>query len=135
MAEEDEFRALPLFQNCWDLLILDLVLVEIGDSVDDDPGDTASEVNALVHDEAQDSGCEDIVLHVLVPTLGWVLAYLRWRSGCDTYSPKSLEHIQMNIVFRELIVDTKVGFWSAQGRIREDVHGWAEGGGSRGGQE
>lgn len=99
MAEKDQFRALPLLRNCWDLLVLDLVLVEIGDAIDDDPWETASKVDEFVHDEAHDSGCKDIVLHELVPTLGWMLACLMWRSGCDTYGPESLKQIQMNIIF------------------------------------
>ena len=99
VAEENEFCALPLFGDCGDLLVLDLVLVEIGDSVDDDPRNTSSKVNNLMHDEAQDSGREDIILHVLVPTLRGLLAFAMWRSERLTYSPKTLEQIQVNIVF------------------------------------
>jgi hypothetical protein len=69
VAEENEFRTLPLLGRCGNLLVLDLVLVEIGDSVDDDPRDASSKIHHLMHNEAQDSGREDIILHVLVPTL------------------------------------------------------------------
>ena len=76
VAEKDEFRALPLFRNSGDLLVLDLVLVEIGDSVDDDPGYTTPKVYAFVHDKTQDPGREDIVLHILVPTLALSVSIL-----------------------------------------------------------
>lgn len=69
VAEEDEFRACPLLGGGGDLALLDLVLVEIGDVSDNDPGETATEINDLVHDEAHDSGGQDIILHVEVPTL------------------------------------------------------------------
>jgi hypothetical protein len=54
MAEKDQFRALLLLRNCWDLLVLDLVLVEIGDAIDDDLWETASKVDEFVHNEAYD---------------------------------------------------------------------------------
>lgn len=76
VAEENQFRALPLFGRGWDLLVLDLVLVEIRDSIDDYPGNASTKVHNFMHDKAHDSGREDIILHVLVPT-----------------SPKTLEHI------------------------------------------
>lgn len=69
VGEEDEFCAGPLLGDGGDLLPLDLVFVEIGDAVDYDPGETAAEVDGFVHDEAEDSGGEDIVLHVGIPAL------------------------------------------------------------------
>jgi hypothetical protein len=81
MTEKNELRALPLFSDSGDFLVLDLVFVEIGDSIDDNPGDASAEVDNLMHDEAQDSGREDIILHVLVPALGGVLAFEMWRSA------------------------------------------------------
>lgn len=69
VGEEDELRAVPLFGCGGDFLPLNLVLVEIGDAVDDDPGDAASEVDKFVHDERHDSGGENIVLHICIPAL------------------------------------------------------------------
>ena len=47
--------------------VLDLVLVEVGDHVDDDPGQGAPEVDQLMQDERHDAGSQDVVLHVGVP--------------------------------------------------------------------
>jgi hypothetical protein len=69
MAEKDEFGAFPLFCGGWDLLVLDLVLVEVWDAIDDDPGETATEVDDFVHEKAHDTGGDHIVLHVCVPAL------------------------------------------------------------------
>ena len=69
VGEEDEFRAVPLLGGGGDFLPLNLVLVEVGDLADYDPGNAAAEVDDLVHDEGHDSGGEDIVLHVRVPAL------------------------------------------------------------------
>lgn len=69
MGEEDEFRASPLLGDGGDLLALQLVLVEVGDATDDDPGETAAEVDCFVHDETHDSSREDVVLHVGIPAL------------------------------------------------------------------
>ena len=69
VGQEDEFRAVPLLGGSGDLLPLNLVLVEVGDAIDDDPGNTAPEVDAFVHNEGHDSGGEDIVLHIRVPGL------------------------------------------------------------------
>ena len=70
MAEKDEPGAGPLLGDGGHLLALDLVLVEVGDAVDNDPGETSAEVNNLMHDEAHDSRGDDIVLHIGVPALG-----------------------------------------------------------------
>lgn len=78
VAEKDEFCALPLFCHSGDLLVLDLVLVEIGDAVDDDPGYASPKVYTFVHDKAQDPSREDIILHVLVPTLHYLLVFCEW---------------------------------------------------------
>ncbi len=47
--------------------VLNLPLVEEGDGVDDDPGQCSPKVYKLVHDEAHNTGREDIVLHPEVP--------------------------------------------------------------------
>ena len=69
VGEEDEPRAGPLLCGGGDLLPLNLVLVEVGDPADYDPGDAAAEVDGLVHHKGHDSSREDIVLHVRVPAL------------------------------------------------------------------
>jgi hypothetical protein len=51
---------------------LDLVFVEVGHAVDDDPGERAAEVDEFVHHEGHDAGCENVVLHVCVPGLEFV---------------------------------------------------------------
>lgn len=88
MAEKNEFRALPLLSDCGDLLVLDLVSVEIGDSVDDNPGEGSAKVDNLMHNEAHDPGRKNIVLHVLVPTLRGLLAFAMWRSGAMDVPPR-----------------------------------------------
>lgn len=98
MTEENEFRACPLFLHGGDLRPLKLVLVEVWDLVDNDPGKTSSKVNSLVHDETHDTGREDVVLHVCIPTLQDILALTWWRHLRDTYSPKSLENVQLHVI-------------------------------------
>jgi hypothetical protein len=43
--------------------ILDLVLIEIGDSVDHHPGKTSAKVDDFVQDKAHDACRQSIVLH------------------------------------------------------------------------
>ena len=82
MAEENEFGALPLFCCGWNLVGLNPVLVEIGELRDDDPGKTSAKVDQFVHHEAHDSGGEDIVLHVGIPTLQSLVVSIAFqRSG------------------------------------------------------
>lgn len=47
--------------------VLDLVLVEGGNSVDDNPWQAASEVDNLVHHERHDASGEGIILHIQIP--------------------------------------------------------------------
>lgn len=98
MTEENEFGTRPLFLRCGDLLILDLVPVKKRYLVYYDPRQTSSEVYDFVHDEAHDTGCEDIVLHVLVPALHCLLVSnvaVCWRL---TYGPEALKNVEMHIV-------------------------------------
>ena len=100
VAEENEFRALPLFGRGWNLLVLDLVLVEIGDSINDNPGNASAKVHNFMHDEAHYPSREDIILHVLVPTLDWWLAFVNVAVWLRlTYGPETLKQVQVNIVF------------------------------------
>jgi len=48
--------------------LLNLVLVEIGNTVNDDPGQRSAKVHGLVHDERHDSGSQDVVAHPSVPS-------------------------------------------------------------------
>lgn len=119
VRDEDEFRALPLLSRGGDLLlwkddvssalssrfpivlatyVLNLVLVEVGYPVDDDPGQTAAEVDDLVHEEAHDAGGEDIVADVGVPR-----------------SPHTLEVVEVDIVLGDLVELVPVGV----GRVRQ----------------
>jgi len=81
MTEEDELRACPLFSSGWDLLPLNLVFVEVGYGIDYNPGNAAAKIDGFVHDETEDSGREDIILHVGIPTLdgGLVDISIMWR--------------------------------------------------------
>lgn len=60
---------------------LNLVLLEVGNLVDDDPWQGAAEVDDLVHDEAHDTGGEHVVADVCVPR-----------------SPHALEVVEVDIV-------------------------------------
>ena len=51
----------------WKSHLLDLVFPEHGQHVDYYPGQRATKVDGLVHDEGHDACSEDIVLHVGVP--------------------------------------------------------------------
>jgi len=106
MTEEDEPGAGPLFGNGGDLLPLKLVFVEIGDTVDYYPGKGTSKVDGFVHDKGHDSSREDVVLHICIPG-----------------RPEAFEDVEMDIVFRELVVDAKIGFWVCQSGVGHEVHG------------
>ena len=71
---------------------LNLVFVEVWDHADDDPGQTAAEVDGLVHDEAHDTGGEGIVADVCVPR-----------------SPHALEVVEVDIVLGHLVEVVPVG--------------------------
>lgn len=61
--------------------VLNLELLEVRDLVDDNPHQAAAKVDELVHDEAHDTGSEDVVADVCVPR-----------------SPHALEVVEVNIV-------------------------------------
>jgi hypothetical protein len=67
VAQQDELGALPLLSGSRDLVLLNLVLVEIGNAIDDHPGERATKVDELVHQEGHDTGGEHIVANVGVP--------------------------------------------------------------------
>ena len=115
MGQKDHFRAGPLFCGSRDLLSLNLILVEIGNSTDYDPGKTPAKIYNLVHDEAHDPGGKDIVLHICVPALYQLSGEDFWPSALDsTYSPETLENVQVNIVLGQLVVYSEVGIRSGE---------------------
>ena len=115
MGQKDHFRAGPLFCGSRDLLSLDLILVEVGNSTDYDPGKTPAKIYNLVHDEAHDPGGKDIVLHICVPALYQLLGDNLWRSELDsTYGPETFENVQVNIVLGQLGVYSEIGIRSGE---------------------
>ncbi len=118
MGEENQFRACPLFLPRRDLQPLNFIFIEVWDRIDDDPGKTAAEIDRFVHDEAHDTGRKNIVLHVGIPTLPWIVRIdMVARVVWSTYSPETLENVQMHIVLGHLIVDTQVCFGGCQSGI------------------
>jgi len=96
-------------------LSLNLILVEIGNSTDYDPGKTPAKIYNLVHDEAHDPGGKDIVLHICVPALYQLLGDNLWRSELDsTYGPETFENVQVNIVLGQLGVYSEIGIRSGE---------------------
>lgn len=67
VAKQNQPGTLPLLLPCWNLLVLNLVLVEGGDAVDDHPGKRAAKVDDLMHDKGHDARRKHIVLHKGVP--------------------------------------------------------------------
>ena len=65
---------------------LDLVLLEVWDLVHDHEGQSAAEVDQLVHNEGHDARGKHIILHVGVP-----------RGPC------LLEHIEVDVVLSDLV--------------------------------
>jgi hypothetical protein len=56
---------------------LNLVLVKVWDLGDNNPGQTSSKVEELMHAEAHDTCRKDIILHIRVPTLRDVISIYR----------------------------------------------------------
>lgn len=69
VADENDGGTVPLLLEGGNLLVLDLVLVEIGNLVHNKKRDAASKVDDFVHDEAHDAGREGIILHKEIPSL------------------------------------------------------------------
>lgn len=69
VADEDDGGAIPLLFQGGDLLVLNLVLVEVGDLVHDHEGKAAAEVDDLVHEEAHETGRQSVIVHPQVPGL------------------------------------------------------------------
>ena len=68
--------------------------------IDDYPWQTPAEIHGFVHDEAHDSGCEDIVLHVRVPR-----------------QPEAFKVVERHVILCDLVELTPVcsldGSWEA----------------------
>lgn len=71
--------------------VLNLVLVEGGNGIDDDPWQTTAKVDNLVHHERHDTSGEGVILHVHVPG-----------------SPGALENAKMNMYLGNLLEDRVV---------------------------
>jgi hypothetical protein len=67
VTQQDELGALPLLSGSRNLMLLNLVLVEIGNAVDNHPRERATEVDEFVHQEGHDTSGEHIVTNVGVP--------------------------------------------------------------------
>lgn len=71
---------------------MNLVFPEVWNAVDDDPGQSAAEVERLVHDEGHDAGGQDIVAHPGVPC-----------------KPQLLGIVELDIVLGDLLKGAPVG--------------------------
>lgn len=69
VADEDDGGAIPLLLQSGNLLVLNLVLVEVGNLVHDHEGKAAAEVDDLVHEEAHEAGRQSVIVHPQVPGL------------------------------------------------------------------
>lgn len=85
--------------NCW-TYVLNLVLVEVGNTVDNDPGKRAAEVDEFVHHEGHDTSGEHVVANVRIPG-----------------HPQFLKVVEVNIVLRNLVELVPV----CVGGVRESV--------------
>ena len=74
--------------------MLDLVFVEVGYAVDDEPRERAAKINEFVHHERHDSSGENIVPHIGIPCC-----------------PQALGNVEVCVVLGDLIVLAPVGFW------------------------
>lgn len=72
--------------------VLNLVLVEGGYLINDDPRQTPSKVECLVHDEAHYARCQHIVADIRVPR-----------------RPQPLEDVQRHVVFGDFVEFVPVG--------------------------
>lgn len=107
---------------------MNLVLVEHGEGIDDHPRERPAKVDDLVHEEAHETGRENVVLHPQIPRLSsnvsypcscLVPAFRGWVAGA-AYRPELLGVAQLNIVLGNLLQDGKVCVCRAQasdGRI------------------
>lgn len=113
VREEDELGAVPLLLDGRDLVGLDLVFVEVGDAVDDYPGEGTAEVNELVHDEGHDSGREDVVLHVCVPCLCLLLASIfRDRGERNVRAETRTAHMRSKTFNTTPLYSWMFSYWS-----------------------
>ena len=95
VGKQYKLRAFPLFLRGRHLLILDLVFIKEAESINDDPGKRAAEVNDLVHYKRHDPGGEDIVLHISVPCC-----------------PHALKNIKVHVVLGDLVELGPISVWA-----------------------
>lgn len=55
VGHEDGFHTFPLLGQAWKLGVLNLVLLEVRDTVNDEPGQTTAEIHDLVHQEEKET--------------------------------------------------------------------------------
>lgn len=73
MGNENRLHAFPLFLVAWNLGILNLVLLEVGDAVNNEPRQTTAKVHDFVHEEEKETGGENIVIHPVVVSTPYFL--------------------------------------------------------------
>ena len=66
VGDQHRLKTLPLFLVVRELGVLDLVLVEVRDSLDNGPRQTSAKVHDLVHQKEEQSGSKHVVVHVIV---------------------------------------------------------------------
>ena len=78
--------------RCRDFLVLNFILIEVGNAVDDKPWEGAAKVDDLVHQEGHDAGREHIILNIGVPR-----------------SPHALKDVEVDIVLGDLVKLAPIG--------------------------
>lgn len=66
MRNNNRFHTFPLFRVAWDLGVLNLILLEVRDTIDDEPGQTTAKVHDLVHEEEKESSSKNVIVHPVV---------------------------------------------------------------------
>jgi hypothetical protein len=102
--------------------ILNLVLAEVWDHLNNDPRQASAKVNHFMHDEAQDSRSQDVILHPKIPSLqnskySLAIHHCDIRSPREriAYRPEALGHVQLDIVLGHLVEDAEVVLGLVQG--------------------
>lgn len=66
MRNQHRLETLPLLLIAWDLSLLDLVFVEVRNTVDDSPGQTTTKVHDFVHHEKEKTSGKHVVIDPVV---------------------------------------------------------------------
>lgn len=91
VADENDGGTVPLLLEGGNLLVLNLVLVEIGNLVHNKERNAPAEIDDFVHDEAHDAGRKGIILHKEIPS-----------------RPQTLGKVEVDIVLGDLLEHGKV---------------------------